>query len=143
MMGLEGKVVLDAGASRGFGRAVIVKLGLQGAVVYINFAKDESVDPVAAEAGIPGHPGHTAYKAGIIGLTKALAKEQAFRNLCVNDLSPGLIETDMTIDVTENHQRSLPEQIPLKRLGTPEDAAGTVAFLVSEKANYHFHGQSA
>lgn len=234
MMRLEGKVALVTGASRGIGRAVAVKLGIQGAFVYINFSRNESdaletlrmirkagtegrlcrfdvsdfnathlaikkiidekgrldilinnagitgigllarmeekdwdrvvdtnlkgafnccravsrymmkqrsgrivnLTSVVAEAGVAGQPGYAASKAGIIGLTKSLAKELAARNICINAVSPGLIETGMTTDLIAKHESSVKEQIPLKRFGTPEDVAGVIAFLVSEEASY-------
>jgi len=95
-----------------------------------------NVTSVIAEAGISGQMGYAASKAGIIGLTKSLAKELASRNICINAVSPGLIETEMTTDLIENHKRSITEQIPLKRFGRPEDVAGVIAFLTSEEANY-------
>jgi 3-oxoacyl-[acyl-carrier protein] reductase len=233
-MGLEGKVALVTGASRGIGRAIAAKLGLRGAFVYVNFKENDAaasetlrilveggatgklcrfdvsdfaatrnaiktiieekrrldilinnagtteigllarmeekdwdhvidtnlksvfncckaasrymmkqrfgriinITSLIAEAGITGQVGYAASKAGIIGLTKSLAKELAPRNICVNAVSPGVIETDMTSDLVAKHKRSLLDQIPLKRLGTPDDVAGVVAFLSSEEGGY-------
>jgi 3-oxoacyl-[acyl-carrier protein] reductase len=233
-MGLEGKVALVTGASRGIGRAIAIRLGLQGAFVYINYAQNETaaletlrtireggfeggicrfdvsdfkatqgaikdivkekgrldilvnnagilgigmvarmeekdwdrvidtnlkgafnccravsrymmkqrsgrivnVTSLIGEAGISGQVGYAASKAGMIGLTKSLARELGPRNICVNAVSPGLIETDMTAYLIEEHQKSSVHQIPLERFGKPKDVAGVVAFLVSEDAGY-------
>lgn len=75
-------------------------------------------------------------KAVILGLTKSLARELGSRNICVNAVAPGLIETDMTADFPEDIKTDLEKKIPLARLGAPEDVAGVVAFLASEEAAY-------
>jgi len=72
----------------------------------------------------------------ILGLAKSLARELGSRNICVNAVAPGLIETDMTADFPEDIKTDLEKEIPLARLGTPEDVAGVVAFLASEEAAY-------
>lgn len=79
---------------------------------------------------------YAAAKAVILGLTKSLARELGSRNICVNAVAPGLIETDMTADFPEDIKTDLEKEIPLARLGTPEDVAGVVAFLASEEAAY-------
>ena len=94
---------------------------------------------MASVVGIIGNKGQANYaasKAGLIGLTKSVAKELASRNILVNAVAPGFIETDMTAGLTAEARAALSAQIPLERLGTPGDIAGTVAFLASEHAAY-------
>jgi 3-oxoacyl-[acyl-carrier protein] reductase len=91
---------------------------------------------VVAEAGNAGQVCYSASKAGIIGLTKSLAKEIGSRNICVNAVAPGFIETDMTASIGEENREKLADLIPLARLGTPDDVAGVVAFLASGEAGY-------
>lgn len=69
-------------------------------------------------------------------MTKSLAREHGSRNICVNTVAPGLIETDMTADFPEDIKTDLENEIPLARLGTPEDVAGVVALFASEEAAY-------
>jgi len=94
---------------------------------------------VASIVGIIGNKGQANYaasKAGLIGLTKSVAKELASRNILANVVAPGFIETDMTAAMTAEARETLSQQIPLARLGTPADIAGAVAFLASEYASY-------
>ena len=79
---------------------------------------------------------YSAAKAGLIGMTKALAKETGLSGVCVNAVSPGVIETDMMSGFSEADKEALREEIPLSRLGSVEDVANAVAFLCSEKASY-------
>lgn len=79
---------------------------------------------------------YSAAKAGLIGMTKALAKETGLSGICVNAVSPGVIETDMMSGFSEADKEALREEIPLSRLGRAEDVANAVAFLCSEKASY-------
>lgn len=98
---------------------------------------------VASVVGIGGNAGQVNYaasKAGIIGLTKSLAKEVASRNILVNAVAPGYIDTDMTRILTDEQRQALLEHIPLKRTGKPEDVANLVSFLVSD-ANQYVTGQ--
>jgi len=95
-----------------------------------------NIASVVAEAGNAGQVAYSASKAGVLGLTKSLARELGGRNICVNALSPGLIETDMTASLTDENRKKLIELIPLGRSGTPEDVAGVIAFLVSPQADY-------
>jgi 3-oxoacyl-[acyl-carrier protein] reductase len=94
---------------------------------------------IASVVGIVGNKGQANYsasKAGLIGLTKSVAKELASRNVLANAVAPGFIETDMTAAMTPEARTTLTAQIPLERLGTPADIAGLVAFLASDLAAY-------
>jgi 3-oxoacyl-[acyl-carrier protein] reductase len=94
---------------------------------------------IASVVGIIGNKGQANYaasKAGLIGLTKSVAKELSSRNILANVVAPGFIETDMTAAMTAEARETLSKQIPLERLGKPDDIAGIVAFLSSEHASY-------
>ena len=94
---------------------------------------------ITSVVGITGNKGQANYaasKAGLIGLTKSVAKELASRNILANAVAPGFIETDMTAAMTADARTELGSQIPLGRLGTPRDIAGVCAFLASEYASY-------
>jgi 3-oxoacyl-[acyl-carrier protein] reductase len=94
---------------------------------------------MASVVGIVGNKGQANYaasKAGLIALTKSVAKELASRNVLANAVAPGFIETDMTAAMTSDARSTLTAQIPLERLGTPADIAGVVAFLASDYAAY-------
>jgi 3-oxoacyl-[acyl-carrier protein] reductase len=94
---------------------------------------------IASVVGIVGNKGQANYaasKAGLIGLTKSVAKEFASRNILANAVAPGFVETDMTAAMTDEAKKVLFTQIPLERLGTPRDVASLVAFLSSEHASY-------
>ena len=94
---------------------------------------------IASVVGVTGNPGQVNYvasKAGIIGFTKAVAKELASRGITVNAVAPGFIETDMTALLADKVKAAMIGQIPLGRSGKPEDVASVVAFLASEKAAY-------
>ena len=94
---------------------------------------------ISSVVGITGNKGQANYaasKAGLIGLTKSIAKELASRNILVNAVAPGFIETDMTAALTPDARQALLQQIPLERLGTPRDIANAVAFLASDAASY-------
>jgi 3-oxoacyl-[acyl-carrier protein] reductase len=95
-----------------------------------------NVSSVVALSGNAGQANYSASKAGIIGLTKSLARELAPRGICVNAVAPGLIATDMTSAMTEEQREKVLEEIPLSRLGTPDDVAGVVLFLASGEAGY-------
>ena len=89
--------------------------------------------------GIRGNAGQVNYsasKAGLIGMTKSVAKEMASRNIAVNAIAPGFIETDMTEKLDDKVKEKLLEEIPFKKLGKPEDVSNLVNFLVSEEADY-------
>ncbi len=95
-----------------------------------------NVSSVVGQAGNAGQANYAASKAGLIGLTKAVALEVASRNITVNAVAPGLIETDMTRAVPAGAQQGWQARIPLGRLGTPEDVAAAVVFLASDEAAY-------
>lgn len=100
---------------------------------------NDKIVNISSVIGLVGNIGQTNYaasKAGIIGLTKSMAKELALRNINVNAIAPGFIETDMTKKLPEKVIEDLQRQIPLKRWGIVEDVAKTVYFLVSDAANY-------
>lgn len=94
---------------------------------------------ISSVVGIMGNVGQANYvaaKAGVIGLTKSLAREFASRNINVNAIAPGYIETDMTAKLNETQKQAILNLIPLKRIGKPEDIARMVVFLASDDANY-------
>lgn len=95
-----------------------------------------NITSVVGVSGNAGQANYAAAKAGIIGLTKAVAQELASRNITVNAVAPGYIQTDMTGELGDAAKTALMGQIPLGRIGTPEDVAGVVAFLVSPAADY-------
>jgi 3-oxoacyl-[acyl-carrier protein] reductase len=95
-----------------------------------------NISSVVAEAGNAGQSNYVASKAGLIGLTKSLAQEMASRNITVNAIAPGFIETDMTAGLPEELKSKMLAQIPLKRFGKPEEVAAAVKFLASEEASY-------
>jgi len=94
---------------------------------------------IASVVGMTGNAGQANYaasKAGIIGFTKSVAKELARRNICINAVAPGFIETEMTGKLSEELKSTVLGQIPLGRFGSPKDVAQTVLFLASDQANY-------
>lgn len=95
-----------------------------------------NISSVVGVMGNPGQVNYVAAKAGVIGMTKSVAKELAARNITVNAVAPGFIETDMTAVLGEETRQNLMGQIPLQRLGKPEDIAHAVKFLASEEAAY-------
>ncbi|MDQ3997161.1 MAG: 3-oxoacyl-[acyl-carrier-protein] reductase [Gemmatimonadota bacterium] len=124
----------------------VLDANLRGAFVAIRAASRGMIKRrwgrvvnMASVVGIIGNKGQANYaasKAGLIGLTKSVARELASRNVLANAVAPGFIETDMTAAMTADARGALTGQIPLARLGTPADIAGLVAFLASEHAAY-------
>ena len=95
-----------------------------------------SISSVVGQAGNAGQTNYAASKAGLIGFSKALAREVASRNVTVNVVAPGLIETDMIRAIADKAQGEWAAQIPLGRLGTTADVAAAVCFLASDEASY-------
>ena len=95
-----------------------------------------NISSVVAEAGNPGQANYVASKAGLIGLTKTLAQEMASRNITVNAVAPGFIDTDMTAALSQELKDNMLSHIPLRRFGKPDDVAAAVRFLASEEAGY-------
>ena len=95
-----------------------------------------NISSVVGERGNPGQANYVASKAGLIGLTKAIAQEIGSRNITVNAVAPGFVETDMTHGLSQELKDKMLEQIPLRRVGRPEDVAAAVRFLASNEAGY-------
>src|SRR5271167_5069923 len=95
-----------------------------------------NIASVVGESGNPGQANYVASKAGLIGLTKSLAQEIASRNITVNAVAPGFIETDMTAVLSQEVKDNIIGHIPLKRFGRAEDVAAAVRFLASDEAGY-------
>jgi 3-oxoacyl-[acyl-carrier protein] reductase len=95
-----------------------------------------NITSVVGSAGNPGQVNYAAAKAGVAGMTRALAREIGSRGITVNCVAPGFIDTDMTKTLPEEQQTALKAQIPLGRLGSPEDIAHAVTFLASPQAGY-------
>jgi 3-oxoacyl-[acyl-carrier protein] reductase len=95
-----------------------------------------NISSVVGETGNPGQANYVASKAGLIGLTKSLAQEMSSRNITVNAVAPGFIETAMTDGLSEDLKNTMLGHIPLKRFGKAEDVAAAVKFLASEDAGY-------
>ncbi len=95
-----------------------------------------NITSVVGASGNPGQANYAAAKAGVAGMTRALAKELGSRNITVNCVAPGFIETDMTAGLGEDQQKALLAQIPLGQLGKPADIAHAVVYLASPQASY-------
>ena len=122
----------------------VVDTNLKGAFymikqIYPVFMKQKSgkIINVSSVSGLMGNPGQTNYsasKAGLVGLTKSVAKELASRNVCCNAIAPGFVATDMTENLSENN--ALVDHIPMKRFAQPEDIAKLALFLASDQSDY-------
>jgi 3-oxoacyl-[acyl-carrier protein] reductase len=108
---------------------------LQG-MMKTRWGRIVNISSVVGASGNPGQANYVASKAGLIGLTKSLAQEMASRNITVNAVAPGFIETDMTAVLSQEVKDNVIAHIPLKRFGRPEDVAAAVRFLASEEAGY-------
>jgi 3-oxoacyl-[acyl-carrier protein] reductase len=95
-----------------------------------------NITSVVAAAGNPGQANYAAAKAGVVGMTKSLARELGSRNITVNCVAPGFIDTDMTRALADESRKALLQAIPLGRLGTPQDVAAAVAYLASPGGDY-------
>ncbi|WP_019140874.1 3-oxoacyl-ACP reductase FabG [Noviherbaspirillum massiliense] len=95
-----------------------------------------NITSVVGSAGNPGQMNYAAAKAGVAGMSRALAREIGSRNITVNCIAPGFIDTDMTKELNDQQTEALMQQIPLGRFGMPEDIAAAAAFLASPQAGY-------
>lgn len=111
------------------------KLVMRG-MMKARFGRIINITSVVGEAGNPGQANYAAAKAGVAGMSRALAHELGSRNITVNCVAPGFIDTDMTRALPEAQREALLDKIPLGRLGQPEEIAATVAFLASPRAGY-------
>ncbi len=124
--------VLDTNISAVFriSRAVIRTMMKQ------RYGRIINITSVVGASGNPGQSNYAAAKAGVAGMTRALARELGSRGITVNCVAPGFIETDMTAGLAADQRKSLLEQIPIGRLGRPDEVAHAVAFLASKQAAY-------
>jgi len=106
------------------------------AMVRARFGRIVNISSVVASLGNPGQANYAASKAGVEGFSRSLAREVAARNITVNCIAPGFIDTEMTRVLDEAARERLLDQVPMKRLGTPEDVANAVRFLVGDDASY-------
>ena len=124
--------VLDTNLAAPF---ALVRAALRG-MVSAKWGRIINVSSVVGLMGNPGQANYIAAKAGLIGLTKAIAKEYGGKNITCNAIAPGFIESDMTDKLPENVRAKYLESIPAGRFGKPEDVAAVVAFLASDAAGY-------
>ncbi len=127
-------------------RDAVININLRGTFLFTRAAarplmksQRGRIISIASVAGIMGNPGQANYsasKAGIIGLTRTVAKELAGRNITVNAVAPGFIATDMTAVLTEEIKTEIKKQVPLGRMGDPQDIADAVLFLASPAASF-------
>ena len=106
------------------------------AMMKQRYGRIVNIASVVGESGNAGQANYVTSKAGLIGLTKALAQEMAAREITVNAVAPGFIDTDMTAVLTDELKEKLLAQVPLRRLGRPEEIAAAVRFLASDEAGY-------
>ena len=113
----------------------LVKTCLRG-MTKARWGRIISISSVVASMGNAGQANYAAAKSGMEGFTRALAREIGSRNITVNCVAPGFIDTDITSGLAEEHKNALQSQIPMNRLGRPEEIAAVVGFLASEGAGY-------
>jgi 3-oxoacyl-[acyl-carrier protein] reductase len=116
--------------------AFLMTQACMGSMLKSRWGRIINITSVVGETGQAGQANYAASKAGLIGLTKSLARELASRTITVNAVAPGYIETAMTAVLTEEQRTAMTSQIPLARAGTEKDIAAAVAFLASEAAGY-------
>jgi 3-oxoacyl-[acyl-carrier protein] reductase len=100
------------------------------------FGRIVFISSVVAHTGNPGQVNYAASKAAISGIVKSLALELAGRNITVNSIAPGFIESNMTNKLNDDQKKIILDKIPMKKLGNPEDIANSVGFLCSDNASY-------
>ncbi|MET0310695.1 MAG: 3-oxoacyl-ACP reductase FabG [Burkholderiaceae bacterium] len=110
--------------------------GVMRTMMKQRYGRIIAITSVVGASGNPGQANYAAAKAGVAGMTRALARELGSRNITVNCVAPGFIETDMTASLPEEQQKALLSQIPLGHLGKPADVAHAVAWLASPQAGY-------
>ena len=110
--------------------------GVMRTMMKQRYGRIISITSVVGASGNPGQTNYAAAKAGVAGMTRALARELGSRGITVNCIAPGFIETDMTAGLPEEQQKALLGQIPLGHLGKPQDIAHAVAFVASPEAGY-------
>jgi len=126
----ESVIATNLGGTYRMCRAVVPKM------VRARYGRIVNISSVVGTLGNPGQANYAATKAGVEAFSRSLARELASRNITVNNVAPGFIDTDMTRALDEKQRDALLSQIPLGRLGTPQDVADAVAFLVGSGAGY-------
>ena len=116
--------------------AFLLTQALLQPMMKVRWGRIINISSVNGELGAPGQANYAASKAGLIGLTKSLAREFASRNITVNAVAPGFIETDMTHALTDDQKSAMLSAVPLGRAGTVADIAAAVRFLAGEEASY-------
>ncbi len=126
----------DAVLTTNLSGAFLLTQAMMSSMLKARWGRIVNITSVVGETGQAGQANYAASKAGLIGLTKSLARELASRNITVNAVAPGYIETPMTEVLNEQQRSAMTTQIPLARPGTAEDIAHAVAFLASDSASY-------
>lgn len=130
---MEQKVALVTGGIGGIGSAIVDMFAEKGYRVYASALPQ---DPSNGVKGQAGQTNYSAAKAGLIGFTKALAQEVASRGITVNAIAPGYVATDMVAKIKPEILQTIIDSVPMRRLATPEEIAGCVEYLASDKAAY-------